>query len=166
MKAETAPPTVTVPDHIEHRVRTSEGRTVAAAEWGDPNGVPLFALHGTPGGRISFWQDPTIYARHGLRRITVDRPGYGDSTRQPGRIVADVVLDIVAIADQLGISSFAVTGGSGGGPHALACAALLPDRVLRCLADVSIAPFGAEGLDWLAGQTKGNVDEFEAAQRG
>jgi len=166
VKAETAPPTVTVPDHIEHRVRTSEGRTVAAAEWGDPNGVPLFALHGTPGGRISFWQDPTIYARHGLRRITVDRPGYGDSTRQPGRIVADVVLDIVAIADQLGISSFAVTGGSGGGPHALACAALLPDRVLRCLADVSIAPFGAEGLDWLAGQTKGNVDEFEAAQRG
>ena len=166
MKAETAPPTVTVPDHIEHRVWTSDGRTVAAAEWGDPNGVPLFALHGTPGGRISFWQDPTIYARHGLRRITVDRPGYGDSTRQPGRIVADVVLDIVAIADQLGISSFAVTGGSGGGPHALACAALLPDRVLRCLADVSIAPFGAEGLDWLAGQTKGNVDEFEAAQRG
>lgn len=166
MKAETAPPTVTVPDHIEHRIRMSDGRTVAAAEWGDPNGVPLFALHGTPGGRISFWQDPTIYARHGLRRITVDRPGYGDSTRQPGRIVADVVPDIVAIADQLGISSFAVTGGSGGGPHALACAALLPDRVLRCLADVSIAPFGAEGLDWLAGQTKGNVDEFEAARRG
>jgi pimeloyl-ACP methyl ester carboxylesterase len=161
-----APPVVSVPDHIEHRIRTPDGRTVAAAEWGDPKGIPLFALHGTPGGRISFWQDPTIYARHGLRRITLDRPGYGDSTRQPGRIVADVVPDIVAIAEQLGIGSFAVTGGSGGGPHALACAALLADRVLRCLADVSVAPFGAEGLDWFAGLTKGNVDEFRAAQRG
>jgi pimeloyl-ACP methyl ester carboxylesterase len=101
-----------------------------------------------------------------LRRITLDRPGYGESTRLPGRIVADIVPDIVAIADALGIRSFAVTGGSGGGPHALACAALLPDRVLRCLADVSLAPVGAEGLDWLAGQTRGNVEEFEAARRG
>ncbi len=156
----------TIPEHIEHRIRTDDGRTLAAAEWGDPNGVPLFALHGTPGGRISFWQDPTIYARHGLRRITVDRPGYGESTRQPGRIVADFVPDLVAIADQLGIGSFAVTGGSGGGPHALACAALLPDRVLRCLAEVSVAPFEAEGLDFLAGLTQGNIDEFEAALRG
>jgi pimeloyl-ACP methyl ester carboxylesterase len=72
----------------------------------------------------------------------------------------------MAIADGLGIGSFAVTGGSGGGPHALACAALLPGRVLRCLADVCVAPFDAEGLDWLAGQTKGNVEEFEAALRG
>ena len=166
MSAEPVAPTVTVPDHLEHRVRTADGRTVAAAEWGDPNGVPLFALHGTPGGRISFWQDPTIYARHGLRRITLDRPGYGESTRQPGRKVADVVPDIIAIADQLGIGSFAVTGGSGGGPHALACAALLPDRVLRCLADVSVAPFDAEGLDFMAGLTQGNVDEIEASLRG
>jgi len=167
MSAEAVPAAVvTVPEHIEHRVQMPDGRIVAAAEWGDPQGVPLFALHGTPGGRISFWQDPTIYARHGLRRITLDRPGYGESTRQPGRIVADAVPDIAAIADQLGIGSFAVTGGSGGGPHALACAALLPDRVLRCLADVSIAPYPAEGLDWFAGQTRGNVDEFQAAQRG
>ena len=72
----------------------------------------------------------------------------------------------MAIADALGVERFAVTGGSGGGPHALACAALLPDRVLRCLANVSIAPYGAEGLDWLAGQTRGNVEEFEAAQQG
>jgi pimeloyl-ACP methyl ester carboxylesterase len=155
-----------IPEHIEHRVRARDGRTLAVAEWGDPSGVPLFALHGTPGGRVSFWKDPTIYARHGLRRLTLDRPGYGESTRLPGRIVADVVPDIIAIADELGIGSFAVTGGSGGGPHALACAALLPDRILRCLADVSIAPLGAEGLDWLAGQAKGNVEEFEAAQRG
>jgi pimeloyl-ACP methyl ester carboxylesterase len=84
----------------------------------------------------------------------------------PGRIVADIVPDIIAIADGLGIGSFAVTGGSGGGPHALACAALLPDRVLRCLANACPAPFDAEGLDWLAGQVKGNVEEWDAALRG
>jgi len=76
------------------------------------------------------------------------------------------VPDVVAIADQLGVGQFAVTGGSGGGPHALACAALLGDRVLRCLADVSIAPYPAEGLDWLAGMTDGNVEEFQAAIAG
>ena len=74
--------------------------------------------------------------------------------------------DIEAIAASLGVDRFAVTGGSGGGPHALACAALLGDRVLRCLAEVSIAPHDAEGLDWLAGMTAGNVDEFEAAVAG
>jgi pimeloyl-ACP methyl ester carboxylesterase len=167
MTAEPVVPSdAAIPEHIEHRIRSRDGRTLAVAEWGDPNGVPLFALHGTPGSRVAFWQDPTIYARHGLRRLTLDRPGYGESTRLPGRIVADIVPDIMAIADGLGIGSFAVTGGSGGGPHALACAALLPGRVLRCLADVCVAPFDAEGLDWLAGQTKGNVEEFEAALSG
>jgi pimeloyl-ACP methyl ester carboxylesterase len=159
-------PRSTTPEHIEHRVHTSDGRVLAVAEWGDPNGIPLFALHGTPGGRISYWMDPTIYARHGLRRFTLDRPGYGESTRLPGRSVADAVPDVVAIADQLWVGQFAVTGGSGGGPHALACAALLNDRVLRCLADVSIAPYPAEGLDWLAGMNEGNVEEFEAALAG
>src|SRR5260221_13350273 len=90
------------PEHIEHRIHVADGRTLAVAEWGDPDGVALFALHGTPGGRISYWMDPTIYARHGLRRFTVDRPGYGESTRQPGRNVADIVSDIGTIADELG----------------------------------------------------------------
>lgn len=151
---------------IEHRIHTADGRTLAVAEWGDPGGIALFALHGTPGGRIAYWMDPTIYARHGLRRFTMDRPGYGESTRQPGRTVADIVSDVVAIADELGVDRFAVTGGSGGGPHALALPALLGDRVLRCLVGVSIAPYGAEGLDWLAGMTAGNVEEFEAALAG
>jgi pimeloyl-ACP methyl ester carboxylesterase len=157
------------PPHLEYRVRATDGRTVAVAEWGDPDGVALFAFHGTPGGRIAYWSDPSIYARHGLRRITLDRPGYGESTRLAGRSVADIVPDVIAIADELGIASFAVTGGSGGGPHALACAAILGDRVLRCLADVSVAPFGPEGLDatdWTAGMTEGNVEEFEAATAG
>jgi pimeloyl-ACP methyl ester carboxylesterase len=159
-------PSPTIPEHLEHRVRTPDGRVLAVAEWGDPDGIGLIGMHGTPGGRIAYWSDPTIYARHGLRRITYDRPGYGESTRKAGRIVADVIEDVVAIADALGMDDFAVSGGSGGGPHALACAALLPDRVLRCLAAVSVAPFDAEGLDWLAGLTAGNVNEFRAAQAG
>lgn len=154
------------PPHIEHRVRTQDGRTLAAAEWGDPTGVPLIVMHGTPGGRIAYWHDLTIDARHGIRRITFDRPGYGESTRLRGRSVADVVPDVVVIADALGIDRFAVSGGSGGGPHAFACAAMLPERVLRCAVAVSIAPFDAEGLDWFAGQTQGNVEEFKAALEG
>jgi pimeloyl-ACP methyl ester carboxylesterase len=125
----TTPVVSMTPEHIEHRVRTGDGRVVAVAEWGDPEGAPLISIHGTPGGRIAYWMDPTIYARHRLRRLTFDRPGYGESTRQRNRIVADIVPDIVAIADALGVDRFAVIGGSGGGPHALACAALLPDRV-------------------------------------
>jgi pimeloyl-ACP methyl ester carboxylesterase len=160
------PLAIQTPPHLEHRVRAADGRTIAVAEWGAPDGVPLITFHGSPGGRISYWSDPSIDTRHGLRRITLDRPGYGDSSRHRGRSVADLVPDVEAITAALGIDRFAVSGGSGGGPHALACAALLGERVLRCLADVSIAPRGAEGLDWLAGMTEGNVAEFEAAVAG
>jgi pimeloyl-ACP methyl ester carboxylesterase len=155
-----------VPEHLEHRITTPDGRTLAVAEWGDPDGFPTFAFHGTPGGRISWWEDPTIYARHGLRRFTLDRPGYGDSTRQPGRSVSDIAADVAVIADALGVDRFSVSGGSGGGPHSLACAALLGDRVTRCLTQVSIAPYPGVGFDWLAGMTQGNVDEFNAALAG
>jgi pimeloyl-ACP methyl ester carboxylesterase len=159
-----------IPAHVEHRIALPDGRTLALAEWGDPNGLPVLAIHGTPGGRISWWgPDPSIDARHGLRRFSLDRPGYGESTRQPGRRVVDLVADLVAVADTLGLDRFAVTGGSGGGPHALALAALLPDRVLRCLAVVSVAPFGDGVLAedaWLAGMTEGNVAEFRAAIAG
>jgi pimeloyl-ACP methyl ester carboxylesterase len=160
---------IEVPEHLEHRFTLPDGRAFAVAEWGDPAGIPVFMIHGTPGGRISWWKDPTIYARFGIRRLTIDRPGYGESTRLPGRNVADLVPDIAAVADELNLDRFAVTGGSGGGPHALALAALLPDRVIRCMASVSVAPYGADGLDgpdWLAGQTEGNVLEFQASLEG
>lgn len=162
-------PRSAAPGHLEHRVTTSDGRTLAVAEWGDPDGLPLVSVHGTPGSRLMWWEDPTIYARHGLRRMSVDRAGYGDSSRHAGRAVVDFVADVTAIVDALGVDTFAITGGSGGGPHVLACAALLPDRVLRCLAQVSIAPFGADGLpkdEWLAGMTGGNVIEFESSIAG
>jgi pimeloyl-ACP methyl ester carboxylesterase len=157
---------VEVPEHLEHRFTLADGRTFAVAEWGDPAGIPCFMIHGTPGGRISWWKDPTIYARHGIRRFTIDRPGYGESSRRPGRSVADFVPDIVEVADAMGLGRFVVTGGSGGGPHALALAALLPDRVVRCMAAVSIGPYGVADLDWLTGMTEGNVKEFQAALAG
>jgi pimeloyl-ACP methyl ester carboxylesterase len=155
-----------IPEHIEHRISLPDGRTLAAAEWGDPDGIPLIAIHGTPGGRIGWYKDPDIYRKFGVRRITYDRPGYGDSTRHPGRRVVDAVSDIEHLTEALGIDRFLVAGGSGGGPHALACAALLPDRVIRCHASVSVAPYEAQGLDWMAGMTEGNVKEFGAAVQG
>src|SRR5438552_3418192 len=131
-----------VPEHREHRLTTPDGRTLAVAEWGDPNGRPVITFHGTPGSRIGYWTlEPEIWARFGLRRFSFDRPGYGESTRLPGRTVADVVPDVVTIADAFGLRRFAISGGSGGGPHVLACAALIPGRVVRCLASVSVAPF-------------------------
>lgn len=155
-----------VPEHIEHRLTLRDGRVLAVAEWGDPDGLPLLGLHGTPGGRIGWWEDLSIYRRYGVRRITYDRPGYGDSTRHPGRRVVDAVADIEELTAALGIDRFVVSGGSGGGPHALACAALLPERVIRCVANVSVAPFDAAGLDWLDGMTEGNLKEFGAAIEG
>ena len=162
----TRSPLEQIPEHLEHRVQTSDGRTLAVAEWGDPNGVPVIMVHGTPGSRIGWSLDLTLDSRHGIRRLSFDRPGFGESTRRRGRRVVDVVSDVVAIADALGVDRFVIAGGSGGGPHALACAALLPDRVMRCACQVSPAPRDADGLDWEAGRTEGNVMAYRAAREG
>jgi pimeloyl-ACP methyl ester carboxylesterase len=154
------------PEHLEHRIPAPDGRVLAVAEWGDPDGIPVISHHGTPGSRIGYGLEPGIHARLGIRRITFDRPGYGESTRLAGRSIADVVPDVAAIADALGIDRFAVMGGSGGGPHSLACAALLPDRVVRCVAAASPAPWDRIDFDPLAGMNAGNVEEFKAAAIG
>jgi pimeloyl-ACP methyl ester carboxylesterase len=105
----------------------------------------------------------SVLYRLGVRLISTDRPGYGGSTRHKGRRVADVASDIGRIADDLGLDQFSVVGRSGGGPHALACAALLPGRVPRTGVLVSLAPADADGLDWFAGMGKANTEEFGAA---
>ena len=142
------------------KVRLADGRHVAVEVSGSPTGHPVFLMHGTPGSRVA--PLPRSFVLHGLgvRLITFDRPGYGDSDRLEARQVADVVPDVVAIADALGIAEFAVLGRSGGGPHALACTALLPDRVTRAGILVSLAPWTADGLDWFAGMSDSNVTEF------
>lgn len=142
---------------------TADGRKLAFCEWGDPDGFPVFSLHGTPGSRLGHHPDESVYARAGARVITYDRPGYGESTRHTGRRVADAAADVAAIADDLGLERFAVFGGSGGAPHALACGALLSDRVSRCASVVGPAPYGDGGLpreQWFEGMVEGNVKEF------
>lgn len=148
-------------------VQKSDGRTLAYAEMGDPDGKPVFVLHGTPGSRLSGRHpDPSRVADAGLRIVTYDRPGNGRSTRHPGRDVVDCVADIAAIADALGIERFVVTGGSGGGPHALAAAARLPERVIRAECNVGAAPYDAPDLDWFEGMDPENVKEFGWALEG
>jgi pimeloyl-ACP methyl ester carboxylesterase len=148
-------------------VQTSDGRALAYAVMGDPDGKTVFVLHGTPGSRLSGRHpDPTRVADAGLRIVTYDRPGNGRSTRHPGRDVVDCVADIAAIADALGIERFVVTGGSGGGPHALAAAARLPERVIRAECNVGAAPYDAMDLDWFDGMDPENVKEFGWAVEG
>jgi pimeloyl-ACP methyl ester carboxylesterase len=138
-------------------VIASDGRTLMVAEWGDPKGFPVFKLHGSPGSRYDRHYDESMYTRAGARVITYDRPGYGGSDRRPGRITVDCVEDVAAIADALGIDRFAVGGGSGGGRHALAVAARLPDRVTRVECRACPVPFDIPGFDWFAGMDAENV---------
>jgi pimeloyl-ACP methyl ester carboxylesterase len=143
-----------------------DGRTLTFAEWGDPEGFPVFLLHGTPESRLGRHYDESKYAEVGARVITYDRPGYGGSDRRPGRSVVDCVGDVSAIADTLGIERFAVSGASGGGPHALAVAARLSERVSRAACVVGIAPHPIEDFDWFDGMDPLNVQEFRWALQG
>jgi pimeloyl-ACP methyl ester carboxylesterase len=145
---------------------TADGRRLAFTEWGDPAGFPVFGLHGTPNSRLARHWDETVFVEAGARLITYDRPGYGGSDRHAGRRVVDCVADVVAIADALGLDRFSVAGTSGGGPHALAVAARVPERVSRAGCTVSPAPFDAAGLDWFEGMDPLNVREIGWALEG
>jgi pimeloyl-ACP methyl ester carboxylesterase len=147
-------------------VATADGRTLTIAEWGDLDGFPVFSLHGTPGSRFARHYDESAYANVGARVITYDRPGYGESDRLRGRRVMDSVADVSTIADSLGIERFAVSGGSWGGPHSLAVAARLPERVTRAACVAGVAPFDMPGLDWFAGMDAVNIDEMGWALEG
>jgi pimeloyl-ACP methyl ester carboxylesterase len=148
----------------ERTVRTAAGRTLAYAEWGDPDGIPVVFHHGTPGSRLDRHPDDAVY--EGFRILAADRPGYGGSDRDAGRTVASAAGDTAALANDLGIDTFAVLGVSGGGPHALACAALLPERVTRAAIIVGAAPSDDPDFDFLAGMAEINQKEFGAALQG
>jgi pimeloyl-ACP methyl ester carboxylesterase len=144
-------------------VPAQDGRRLAVRIAGDPAGMPVILLHGTPGCRLGPLPKWKVLYSQGIQLISFDRPGYGRSDRLVARRVADVADDVEAIADAIGLRRFAVLGRSGGGPHALACAALLPDRVVRAGVLVSLAPPTAEGLDWFGGMTDINVTEYTFA---
>ncbi|WP_084078289.1 alpha/beta fold hydrolase [Demequina sp. NBRC 110057] len=137
-----------------------DGRGLAA--YGSPGaGLTVFWHHGTPGTGAP----PPLTLPAGMRWAGVDRPSYGESTRLPGRSPADVARDVAALADDWGLDSYAVIGYSGGGPHALACAAT-DARVAWAVTVASLAPREADGLDWFAGMIPSGVEALTAAAAG
>jgi len=147
-------------------IELPDGRTLAYAEWGDPQGRPIISCHGTPGCRLNRHPNQELVRSTGARVVAFDRPGYGQSSRLRGRRVVDVVDDVARLADHLGVGEFAVVGGSGGGPHSLAVAGLLGDRVTRAACVVGVAPYDALGDEWLTGMDPMNVKEFGWALEG
>ena len=147
-------------------VRTREGRDLDVEVHG-PDAAPLVLVHhGTPGSSALSTPYRDAADALGLRLAAWCRPGYGQSTRAAGRDIAAVAPDAVAVADALGAPVFATTGGSGGGPHALALGALLPARCLAVATVASAGPWDADDLDPLAGMGEGNLEEFGAAAQG
>ena len=144
----------------------TDGRALTVYDAGDPGGSPILFHHGTPSSGAPFDQHARLAEEQGVRLVSYDRAGYAESSRDAGRAVADVAHDAVAIADALGIDRIATWGLSGGGPHALACAALAPERFIAAASIAGAAPYGADGLDWLAGMGEANVAEFGAALAG
>lgn len=140
-----------------------DGRTLEVNAAGPADGVPLLFHHGTPGSAMLYAPMVEAATDRGLRMVSYSRPGYGLSTPRPGRSVADVVTDVVAVADVLGADRFLTVGWSGGGPYALACAALLPDRCAAAVPLSGVAPYGVAGLEWMAGMGEENVHEFSLA---
>jgi pimeloyl-ACP methyl ester carboxylesterase len=153
----------------EADVELSDGRTLHYYDTREDESdtrVAIFWHHGTP--NVGSPPEPLFPAAagNGLRWVSYDRPAYGGSSPNPGRDIASAVADVAAIADALSIGRFAAVGHSGGGPHALACGALLPERVIAVVTVSAPAPFDAEGLDWFAGWSRSGVAEQRAAMAG
>lgn len=146
-------------------IQTPDGRSLdVLVALGD--GLPVLYHSGTPGGAVP-WPAAIAAARDaGMRLVTYSRPGYGTSSPQPGRTVADVASDSAAVLQALGIEGFLTFGWSGGGPHALACAAMLPDRCLGAATIAGAAPSTEPDLDFLAGMGDENIEEFGLAVKG
>jgi pimeloyl-ACP methyl ester carboxylesterase len=144
----------------------TDGRTLQLNEAGDPAGFPVLAHHGTPGSRLLWSAHDDLAREQGIRLIAYDRPGYGGSSRDAKRDVDACAADVDAIADALGLEQYATWGISGGGPHALACAALCDDRLVAVASLAPCAPFEADGIDWMDGMGEDNHVEFGKALEG
>lgn len=147
-------------------VPTADGRRLDVVLAGPDAGRALVVHLGTPSGATDLAQLSGPAAERGLRTIVCVRPGYAGSTPRPGRTVRDAAGDVRTVLDALGYDRFVTAGWSGGGPHALACAAELPDRCAAAASLAGVAPHDADGLDWLAGMGPENLEEFGAARAG
>ena len=144
-------------------VQLADGRELEYLIEGPADGIPLVFHHGTPGAAVRFAPLAEAAERYGLRLVSPGRPGYGASTPQPGRSISDVAADVSSLLDAIGADRFLSLGLSGGGPHSLACAALLAGRCIAAATLASVGPADAEGLDFVAGMGEENVAEFGAA---
>jgi pimeloyl-ACP methyl ester carboxylesterase len=147
-------------------IEGGHGRRLEVEVAGPDGGMTVIVHTGTPSSGMLYPPAVAEGAERGLRHIAYARPGYASSDRHRGRTVADCARDVAAIADALEVERFFTLGSSGGGPHALACAALLPERVCAAASIAGVAPRDAAGLDWFAGMGKENVDEVAAAEAG
>jgi pimeloyl-ACP methyl ester carboxylesterase len=147
-------------------VRAPGDRKLDVLVSGPGSGLPLVFHHGTPGGLVGYGPMVEAASVRGLRTVLYARPGYGGSTPMPDRLVADAAADVAAILDQIGADQFITAGWSGGGPHALACAARMPGRCLAAASIAGPAPHDTKALDWLDGMADENVAEFNAAAAG
>jgi pimeloyl-ACP methyl ester carboxylesterase len=127
-------------------LRLHDGRQLGYAQYGQPDGDPIFYFHGHPGSRLEARFAHPAAAAAGFRVIALDRPGYGLSDVKPGRAITDWPADVAEAADQLGISRFLAAGASGGGPYALACAWRLPQRVIRAAVISGVGPYQVAGI--------------------
>src|SRR5204863_5967915 len=129
---------------------------------GPGDGPVVLFHHGAPGASTPLRAHVEAAAARGHRFVTTSRAGYAASTRDPGRDVADVAADTAAVLDHLGVETCLVMGWSGGGPHALACGVLLPEQVRGVTVIAGVAPYDADGLDYMTGMAPENVEEFGA----
>src|SRR3954471_5533156 len=143
-------------------VETDSGRSLDVVSAGPEDGAVVLMQVGTPSGGELFSRWVEAGEERGLRHVTYSRPGYGDSARDEGRSVASCVADVEAIAGALGFERFHAVGWSGGGPHALACAALLPERTLSAATIAGVMPYHGNEDGFLEGMGQENIDEFQA----
>ncbi|GAB3149057.1 alpha/beta hydrolase [Amycolatopsis stemonae] len=149
---------------LETDVALPDGRSLHVYDTGGPARLTVFWHHGTP--NLGAPPGPLLppAGRLGVRWVSYDRPGYGTSTQLPGRTIGNAAECTAAVADALGIERFAVMGHSGGGSHALAAAALLPDRVTAVASLAAVAPFEVGG--WFDGMADGSAASLRAAADG
>ena len=146
-------------------VKLPDGRVLRTYENGEqaPDSITILWHHGSPQTGAPLEPLVSAAAKRGIRLLSYGRPSYGGSSPQPGRTVASAAADVTAIVDALGIARFAVMGASGGGPHALACAALMPGRVSAVVCVASLAPL-TDSFGWYAGMV--SDEALRAATQG
>jgi pimeloyl-ACP methyl ester carboxylesterase len=143
-----------------------DGRALEVLTAGPPDATAVVFHHGTPFAAVPYRAAAQNVVARGARLVYWSRPGYAGSSAQPGRRVADVAADAREVLDGLGHDRFVTIGWSGGGPHALACAAVMADRCAAATVIAGVAPYRAEGLDFLDGMGPENIEEFRLAEAG